>query len=369
MLKKFVSSITVLLLLLIFCVNVDAAQDTGRFTVKAKAVDAINLKAGLREITLWGVRAIKDEESILHIEATDLLDNLIASGEISCKSIAEKFPYVIARCITEKDEDLGVELLSRGLVIVDRRQMDDSEVAKIYEAAQDKARTGKVGIWGYLSKQNDKEKIDNLIKEYLADRSLLSIVGGAFAIIFSIIFVSLLLVTRAINIQKDEIEKIHYKEHLLRSKEKTIIISLLKTELEENVSILEAFIKLYKEMMDNVKRCSDDQSSRDKIGKSIKRFPMLQKNTFTSYEDKISFLNMNVVNNLVKLYSSFPTEEKFDAISETSTKMYIESILKESISKAAAMLIDIEKAKHILDLEYVIAINSVNDYKIESIEG
>ena len=46
--------------------------------------------------------------------------------------------------------------------------------------------------------------------------------------------------------------------------------------------------------------------------------------------------------------------------------MYIISSIKSSLEKATDVLIDIEKCLHILDLEYVLALNSVNEYKDES---
>ncbi len=362
----FYTIIAFIFALVITFANISHAQETERFISRAKVVDTISLKAGLREITLWGVRPIKDKTSLFHVEAMDILDRLTAKGEVSCKAIAEKFPLMLARCISADGIDLGSELLVKGLVILDRKQVEGSDFASLYEEAQSTARGAEKGIWGYLKKKNEADKINDLIAEYFTDSTMLAVVGSVFGAMLLIILVAILLLVRTINIQKDEIEKIHYKEHLLKSKEKSIIISLLKSELEENKHALEAFISLYKEMLDNVGHCSTDADARDKIGKSIKKLPVLSRDTFDQHLDRLSFLNLNVINKLSGLYSCFPKKEEYVAISETSNKPYIESAIKSPIDKATNILLDLDKSAYILDLEYVLALNSVNDYKNES---
>ena len=365
--KKYLYYNVIFFLLTIFVfTNIASAQNGERFVSTAKVIDTVTIKAGLREITLWGIKPIKGQETVISVKAIDILDKLVSKGEVSCKPVAEKFPHILARCLSTNGTDLGLELLNRGLVIVDRRQMADTEFSKIYEDAQTNARLKKIGIWEYLSKESEKERIEKFINKYFSNNSMLTILTGAVFTIFSIIFISLLLIVRAINIQKDEIEKMYYKEHLINSKERSIIISLLKSELEENKHKLEAFISLYKEMLVNVGHCKSNEEARNKIGKSIKEFPILERNSFDLHLDKLSFMNLNVTNKLSKLYRNFIKEETYIDISNKSTKAHIESSIKNSLKKATNVLIDIEKSLRILDLEYVLALDSVNDYKNET---
>lgn len=369
MIKPYLYTLIAFIFALIFTFsNMSNAQSAERFVSRAKAIDTINLKASLREITLWGIKPVKDKNVLVHVEARGLLDTLTAEGEISCKAIVESFPHMIARCISASGVDLGAALLSHGLVTVDRRQVIGDDFEVIYNEAEQSAREAKKGLWGYLEKKQDRDKINDFIYKYFTDSSILAVAATVFGTIFAIILIALLMLLRTINIQKEEIARIHYKEHLLNSKERSIIISLLKAELEENKHTLEAFIRLYKEMIDNVSHCDTDQEARDKIGKSIKKFPILSRDTFDQHLDRISFLNINVINKISALYANFTPEEEYIQIGSESGKEYIVNSLKSSLEKATNVLIDLDKNTYILDLEYVLALDSVSDYQNESKE-
>jgi|GEM_PF-6193977 len=351
MLKKIIL-LTTFFVFAIFIVDASASVRSSRFSGDASIIDSATLKVGLRTVTIWGIKPIKIENSVIQLQANELLENLTDNGTVSCKIVKDDFPNATARCLSSKDVDLGLELIDKGFAIVDKTQLDNSEFSKIYLEAQQKARSRGDGIWGYLDKEKKKDFINEAISSYVSNSSIwIGLAGVALFIVIAII-VALVWIKKALNRQKEEIEKIYFKEYLLKAKEKGVVISLLRGELEENKSKLKGFVTLYVDMIEDIK--SDKREDVLKVtGESIKRAPLLKRKIFDMNANKLSFLDMTVANKLTKLYGSFVKEEEYIEINKSISIDAIKNIIRDSIKDAKTLLLEIDKTINVLDVEYM----------------
>jgi len=366
MIKKYFLLLTILSSLFIFSYSnfASAADEPDRFVSDATVLDANKLKAGLREVYLWGIKPIRTENSMFQLQAIEKLDSIIKNDKISCKPIAEKFPKVIARCISVDNTDLGLELISDGLAIIDREQIDSSDIARIYNEAQTIAKKQGKGVWEYLSTEKKKDDAKDTIAKFIANDSLVkkSIAVGSVALLS--ILALLLWVIRSMNSQKDEMEKIYIREQMIKSKEKGVILSLIRTELEDNKTKVIAFTRLYETILDDIEGKSDDDAHKI-LGNSLKKAPILKRDVFDLHLNNVALLDLNIAHKLSEVYSKITKDDDFITLSDRASVNLIKSMIGHSLGEAIDLKENLEKVINLLDIEYLNILDSVNKYELE----
>lgn len=349
------------LLISITTVSYAATQRSGRFSGEASIIDSSTLKVGLRTVSLWGIKSIQLENSLMQIQLNELLENMADAGTVSCKIVKDGFPKATARCISSKDVDFGLELINEGFAIVDKNQLDNSEFSKIYLEAQQTSREKGKGIWGRLESEKKKDMINEIVSNYVSNSTIWIVAATVILFVIFIFATAMLWIKRSLTKQKEEIEKIYFKEYLLKAKEKGVVISLIRGELEENKSKLRGFITLYTDMLDDVKTAKKEKIF-EITGESLKRAPLLKRKIFDMNTNKLSFLEMTVANKLNKLYLSFAKEEEYVELNKSFSVDMVKNLIKDSLKNAQEIMQEIEKSINLLDVEYMSILDFVGKH-------
>ncbi len=318
-----------------------------RIRDKMQVLSATTFRHKNNKIKLWGVTPIQPANSIYYLKAIILLEET-AKRNLNCKVVGGKAPNLVARCISADDLDLGLALINKGLALVDREDIGVSEFSQIYMDAEKGASQNGQGIWEQVREKKNKnltEMIKGRLPKEITVLDLLVIPSIIMLIAFTIIW---LWMRRMDNAQKKELERLRYKELMLQAREKNILITLLKYELEENKDKILGFLTVYKDMLSNVK---DENKNPDykPTGETIQQHPFFTKDVFEANLGKLTVLDMRMANYLSKLYKALPTESEYIELEVNSSREDAVKLLSHVIDDAQEWLMKIEKT--ILDLD------------------
>lgn len=134
-------------------------------------------------------------------------------------------------------------------------------------------------------------------------------------------------------LQQEEFEKAHRKETMLLVRERSVLVSTLEGELSENKNRIEAFLTIYRDMLQDMKNPAD-MPLYQKAGDIVQKHPSLSKTVFEANVSKLSLLDMKLAGKIAKLYTALPKEQEYINIDanvpiDTAIKL-IEKILKEA---------------------------------------
>ncbi len=296
-----------------------ADSDSGRFSRTVTAMDPITLQADGLRITLWGIKPIGSSE--IDMKAVDMMDRMVGSSPVTCKSVGGTQADVVARCSVHSGEDLGLELLSHGLVVVDRKQSTNSVPA--YMEAQKTARHNAEGIWHQVVTD------DRGVPPWLQILLGASPVAGLLLVAFIMHYRLKSLET----LQQEEREQAHRKETQLLVRERHVLVSTLEGELTENKNRIEAFMTSYGAMLENLKSKTETPKYRQG-GDIVQKHPSLSKTVFESSVSKLSLLDMKLAAQLSKLYAGLPKEQEYVNIEPgvplDSAVALVEKVLREA---------------------------------------
>lgn len=112
----------------------------------AHILDTERLKVDDIELRLFGVVPPQLSASF-GPQARNVVDTL-AQGTVTCKiRDRDRDGRLLASCASENGADFGVELLRRGLAVTARGSLRPTELAQPYVAAEDAAKTQRLGLW------------------------------------------------------------------------------------------------------------------------------------------------------------------------------------------------------------------------------
>ncbi len=287
----------------------NSAIGTERIIAKMQLINANTFRHGSNTITLWGITPIQPKNSIYYLRGRDLLER-ISKRELNCKVVGGKIPSLIARCISDDDLDLGLELVNKGLAIVDRENIVSSEFSEIYIGAENGARDNGQGVWEKVREKENKGLL-GLVEERLPEEiTVWDLLALPMGLMLLVVLIMGLWVRRAVNTQKIEIEKIKYKELMLQAREKHILITLLKGELEENKDKIFAFLTIYKDMLSTIADISKTPEYKS-TGEPIQKHPFFSKDIFEMNLGKLPVLDLRLANNISDLYSALPGKHEY----------------------------------------------------------
>jgi hypothetical protein len=295
----------------------------GRIIQPMTVLDPITLQANGTRIILWGVKPA--DAPGLSLKAQDMIERLIGTQPVNCKMISGAAPDIVARCTAFTNEDLGLELINHGYAVLDRRQAGDPVFISTYAAAQKTAHQNGQGVWRLVD-QDDKE---GAAPQWLQEMLSWGPIGG-------LLLVALVMhyrLKRMENLQREEQEEAKHKESTLVSREKSVLISTLESELIENKNRIEAFLTIYGDMLRSMKNV-DEVPHYKRAGDIIQKHPFLSHTVFDSSVNKLSLLDMKLASQLSKLYLSLPKEQEYinlEASVPLDTALaLVEKVLKEA---------------------------------------
>ncbi|MBI1215117.1 MAG: hypothetical protein GC185_04770 [Alphaproteobacteria bacterium] len=300
-----------------------------------RAVDPQTLRAEGLFIHLWGIRPAQTSETPLQLKALDLMDSLIQEQRVTCHVVGGAMPELVARCATQNNQDLALELLRAGFAVVDRRQTYDSVFATAYEKAQESARLASKGVWTYVNQENsDKNSlIPAWLKPHMDVLLPVAIIFFPFGGMMIVALIMWYWLKRMADLQQMEAEQSSRKEEMLQTRERQVLVSTLEGELIENKNKIEAFLVIYGDML----RSLQDSSEVPKYqqgGDIVQKHPGFGRTVFETNVGKLSLLDIKLAGLISKLYSSMPKEQEYinlepDVPLDTAIKL-VEKVLKEA---------------------------------------
>lgn len=301
-----------------------------------RAIDPMTLRAEGQSIRLWGIRPASTSETPLELKALDLLDGLIQEGQVNCRIIPKESTWtnIVARCSTSENQDLALELLSTGFVVVDRAQTYGTVVATSYETAQEKARLAGAGVWKLLKTEEKGEGgVPAWLKPHMDFLVPFALIFGPFGGLAVVGLVMWYWLKRMATAQEQDQEQASRKEAMLLTRERQVLVTTLEGELSENKNKIEAFLVIYGDML----RSLQDPNETPKYqqgGDIVQKHPSFSRTVFESNVSKLSLLDIKLAGKVSKLYSGMPKEQEYINLEpgvplETAVQL-VEKVLKDA---------------------------------------
>lgn len=297
-----------------------AESEAGKFTRTVTAMDPVTLNGeGNIRITLWGIKSAGSAAADLN--ALDMMDRMIGGSPVTCRAVSGTSTDIIARCSVHSGEDLGLELLSHGFVVVDRHQ--DITALPAYLDAQKSARRSGAGIWRQVTGGDDG--VPAWLQLLLGASPVVGLLAVAFMIHYRL--------KRLETLQVEEQEQAQRKETHLLARERHVLVSTLEGELTENKNRIEAFLTIYGAMLEDL-QSKTEKPKYQQSGDIVQKHPSLSKTVFEASVGKLSLLDMKLAAQISKLYAALPKEQEYVNIEpgvpiESATAL-VEKVMREA---------------------------------------
>ena len=297
-----------------------------------RAVDPMTLRAEGFSIHLFGIKSAQTSETPLELKALDRMDQMIQEGEVNCKIMpGSQMPDLIGRCLTQSNQDIAIELLQNGFVIVDRRQTYGSIFATTYEKAQEQARLSAAGVWSFMNGENGSK--GSGMFPGMSWLLPLALIVGPFGGLLLVSFIMWYWLKRMSSAQEAESEQSSRKEAMLLTRERQVLVSTLEGELIENKNKIEAFLVIYGDLLRALKD-PNEVPKYQQGGDIVQKHPSFSKTVFEANVNKLSLLDIKLAGKVSKLYSSMPKEQEYINLEpgvplDTAVQL-VEKVLKEA---------------------------------------
>ncbi|MEZ0259734.1 MAG: thermonuclease family protein [Alphaproteobacteria bacterium] len=305
-----------------------------------RAIDPMTLRAEGQSIRLWGIRPASTAETPLELKALDLMDGLIQEGQVNCRIMPKStWTNIVARCSTSENQDLALELLSTGFVVVDRDQTYGTVFATSYETAQEKARLAGAGVWKLLKlEENPQGGVPAWLKPHMDFLLPFALIFGPFGGLVIVGLVMWYWLKRMATAQEQDQEQASRKEAMLLTRERQVLVTTLEGELSENKNKIDAFLVIYGDMLQSLKD-PNETPKYQQGGDIVQKHPRFSRTVFESNVSKLSLLDIKLAGKVSKLYSSMPKEEEYINL-EPGVPLETAVQLVEKVLKDAETLID-----------------------------
>lgn len=307
-----------------------------RISRPMRAVDGMTLRADASIIRLWGIKPVQTSETPIEIKALDLMDKLINEQQVNCRVVAGTLVEMIARCVTQSGQDLALELLRNGYVVVDRRQTYNNVQATAYEKEQEAARVAGRGVWALIKddlNKTDEYGMPKWLQPYMSFLLPVALIFGPFGGLLIVAFIMWYWLKRMANVQEREAEQSSRKEATLLNRERHVLISTFEGELTENKNKIEAFLVIYGDMLRGLQD-AEEVPKYQQGGDIVQKHPTFGRAVFEANVSKLSLLDIKLAGQISKLYAAMPKEQEYINLEptvplETAVKL-VEKVLKEA---------------------------------------
>lgn len=314
-------------------------QDNSVYSLSARAVSSFEITTKGRTIPLWGVAPVSEATTVFKLNGQLALDNIIGADPLECELIKANAGGLRAQCINKGKVDLAHYMLQNGYVVLDRTHVYDSVFEEPYLRAEEQARENNAGIWADGKTQDSQSNIA-LFNLIIATLILLVMSIAAVAII-RIIQDGF---AKVIDAQHETLENFN-KEQVLREKEKHVVASMLRSEVMENKSKIEAYLTIYQEMLRDLRdplKTPKYQSSGDIVQKQ----PALDRSIFDSNADKMELFERNMASQIVHFYARVKTSPEYLNIDSHVDRDEVAALIESAVDQAEKLDQTAEKLVH-----------------------
>jgi len=274
------------------------------FDTKVRVIDSASMFAGKAEVKIWGIHHLDNLPILLAEKGRVALDNAIGNKAVQCELKKRFDDYLLAQCVTSVDQALGLLMLQAGYVSVDRSDVYDSVFEEPYLQAEKDAQARGIGIWA--SEAGGKSN-DTIGTRFFVLAIILSIVIlAAFGALSIIIMRGFEKVIDAQNLNIDLVGR----ERILKNKERTVVASMLDSEIKANKSKIEAYLVVYEEMLADIKN-PQRQPKYKKAGDILQSQPALDRSVFDRNTDKLDILGDQLSSQVIHFYARIKTKPDY----------------------------------------------------------
>ena len=103
------------------------------------------------------------------------------------------------------------------------------------------------------------------------------------------------------------------QEQALKKREVAVVINMIQSEIEANLSKIEAYITIYNEMLAEIHK-NPKTPRYKKMGDILQKQPALQRTVFESNADKIQVLDEKTASRIIHFYARIKTEPDYENI-------------------------------------------------------
>lgn len=335
--RKFSFLLTLSVLIGFLAISAVAQNASARFKVSVDVLDSTTLKSENYNIVLWGVEPFDGYEPVARTE----LDAVVGQGaEINCRPFARSQTYVKAACLgSEHIGDLGLYMIQNGYALANRNEILGTEYAQDYLRAEQSARQNALGGWRGLGSTKKPGVLE--YPEWMNGHGPALVAYGPLVVLGMILVIVLIGFNRLLSAQNAELNFVKEHETALQKRERSVLLTALEREMVENKNKVEAFITIYKQMLEDL----NDSSKPPKYqrgGELIHKFPALTRTVFDENSDKLYVLDLKLSNELSRFYMNIKPESEYSNL-EPSTPL-IDAIkeVEQVIKNAQNMLPAIE---------------------------
>lgn len=322
-----------------------------RIVRPAVVIDPVTLRAEGATLHLWGVQVARTIESPLELKAVDALERLIGRENVDCKIMIWSLTDPYVRCTARTNEDIGLFLLQSGYAVVNRAQTYNTVFASAYLEAQDSARLARRGIWKIVAASDQEGFIPAWLEPYMSMFVLIGMIFGPLLGLLVSGFWMRSSLARILDHQVEEFEAGRKKERALLVRERLVLTSLLEGELQENLSRIDAFLVVYRDMLRDLKN-PEEVPQYQQTGELIHRHPALSRAIFETNMNKLSLLDLKIAGEISRLYAGVHSDPEYVTL-EPSTP------LSEATAYIAAAIAEAEelqkKITHVTGLFHAMA--------------
>lgn len=321
-----------LLAALLLAAPAQAQNADSRVRLNVRVLDGKTLYAPPPEnkvVQLWGVEIVEP------LKARMRLEELVGTGEVSCRFEKTVQNRIFVRCSSQATGDIGLSLLREGLAVADRSQTMLSPYQSDYEKAEAAARDDSAGAWGFIQKERSLASVyvPPWLDAWLPVLVPIAIVIGPLLGLFIIAFVQRQGLASLKKSQEREFEHARRHEASLRTREKLVLASALEGELMDNKSKLEAYIAIYRELLSSLKDPAKTPRYQQG-GDLVHKHPALGRAIFDANADKLNLLDLKLASDISKLYVTFRSDAEYTNLDpslplETAVRM-VEMVIQDA---------------------------------------
>ncbi len=311
----------------------DLAETGVNVPFDVSVVDEATMQADDVTLSLWGIEKISNKTMLLNLKARKALDAVIGGAPVLCDVTGGDDSSLTVQCTNSQNKDLSLFLLQQGFVHVNRAAVKGTIYEKPYVEAENVAYTNKRGVW-----EKDVQELlqDNQQKErYFA--ILTFVVITLFTLVLCII--ALLVARRfagVIDVQNKTIDFAE-RERELKIREKSVLASMIFSEIRENKDKIDAYILIYE---DGLASLQDETKTPDyKImgGDTFQKQPSLSRSVFDGNTHKLDLLGSQFASDLIHYYARIKTSPDYKEISADEDIEKVRALFKTSIDNAIKM--------------------------------
>ncbi|HEY8964567.1 MAG TPA: hypothetical protein VIN59_08925 [Alphaproteobacteria bacterium] len=333
-----------------------AQQSAKPFSVAAYAVDAQTLSGGSMTISLWGVEAASPRGTPENLRARAALDDFLADRAVRCvpQGGSPQSGSVRAQCLNYQEKDVGLALITAGLVAVNRRDMMGADLSAPYLQAERQARAERKGIWGSINQTQTAPVVESNPMPSVIDGLPIWAVAGALLIVPMLGFLIIgFIISRGfaqlVQLQKFQIAGTQKREKQLKAREKYVVAAALESEINTNRAKLDAYLIIYEELLKSLRDPSKTPKYK-RAGDIIHDKPALTRTVYDSNLDKVDLLGPQLTSDLSQLYLSIDPNPDYRTLEPEMAVEKVWEIVERIIRNAEHLIEPMDKISGALNV-------------------